>query len=44
LIAKEALTNQKVAVDQLQAGTYIVLLRDENGKDYAQKFIKIKFL
>lgn len=40
LIAKEALTNQKVAVDQLEAGTYIVLLRDEKGKDYAQKFIK----
>lgn len=40
LISKSALTNQKIDVDQLQTGTYIVLLRDDNGNAYTQKFIK----
>jgi hypothetical protein len=40
LVSKAALTNQKVAVDQLQTGTYILLLRDDSGNAYTQKFIK----
>lgn len=40
LILKSELTNSSIAVDGLNTGTYILLLRDRNGKDYSQKFIK----
>jgi hypothetical protein len=32
--------NQTVTVNHLAKGTYILMLRDSNGKDYSQKFIK----
>ena len=41
LVFKAILTNTSIAVDTLHAGTYILLLRDINGKDHLQKFIKI---
>jgi len=40
LLLKSELTNGSITVDGLNTGTYILLLRDHNGKDYAQKFIK----
>jgi hypothetical protein len=33
-------TNQIVPVQSLSKGTYIILLRDTDGKPYSQKFIK----
>jgi hypothetical protein len=40
LVLKSELTTSTIAVDGLNSGTYILLLRDGNGKDYSQKFIK----
>lgn len=33
-------TNQSIAVQSLSKGTYIILLRDTDGKPFSQKFIK----
>lgn len=41
LVMKAVLTNSGIAVDTLNAGTYILLLKDINGQDHLQKFIKI---
>ena len=40
LVIKSALTNPYLNVDKLSSGTYLLLLKDEAGKDYSQKFIK----
>lgn len=40
MIFESAVTNEAVNVEQLASGTYILLLRDTNGKDYSQKFLK----
>ena len=40
LILESDLKNETLNVSSLSNGTYILLLRDFDGKDYAQKFIK----
>ena len=40
LIINSSLTNSSLNVEKLSSGTYIILLKDESGKDYSQKFIK----
>lgn len=40
LVLESALTNPSLNVENLMTGTYILLLRDSNGKDYSQKFLK----
>ncbi len=40
LILSSALTNSSLNVETLSIGSYILLLRDEAGKNYTQKFIK----
>ena len=40
LIQQTDITNDAIGVESLSIGTYILRVRDENGKDYAQKFIK----
>lgn len=40
LIQKSDVINGSISVETLSAGTYIIMLRDQNGKDYAQKFLK----
>jgi hypothetical protein len=40
LVIDANLTNGSINVENLVSGTYIVLLKDETGKDYSQKFIK----
>jgi hypothetical protein len=40
IVLKSEIVNDTIKVDSLSAGTYIVMLRDSNGKDYSQKFIK----
>lgn len=40
LIQKSDVINGLISVETLSAGTYIIMLRDQNGKDYAQKFLK----
>lgn len=40
IILKSDIVNHSISVETLSPGTYIILLRDENGKDYSQKFIK----
>lgn len=40
MIHESALTNDAINVESLATGTYILLLRDTNGKDYSQKFLK----
>lgn len=40
LIMESDVTNSSINVNSLANGTYLLLLRDENGKDYGQKFIK----
>jgi len=40
LVIDANLTNSSINVENLVSGTYIVLLKDESGKDYSQKFIK----
>ena len=40
LVIDTTLTNSSINVEKLSSGTYLLLLRDESGKDYSQKFIK----
>lgn len=40
IVAEHKLFNEIISVQELTSGTYIVLLTDENGKKYSQKFIK----
>lgn len=40
LVLESNLKNQSINIELLMSGTYIVLLTDENGKNYSQKFIK----
>lgn len=40
LVLQSELTTPTVDVEALTTGTYILLLRDTNGKDYSQKFLK----
>lgn len=40
LIIESNITNASINVNSLAKGAYILLLRDENGKDYGQKFLK----
>ena len=40
LIMESDLTTPSIDVESLTTGTYILLLRDTNGKDYSQKFLK----
>jgi len=39
-IIESQLDTPSINVESLTTGTYILLLRDSNGKDYSQKFIK----
>lgn len=39
-ILESEITNDAINVESLATGTYILLLRDSNGKDYSQKFLK----
>lgn len=40
LIQQTDITNDAITVESLSTGTYILRVRDQYGKDYAQKFIK----
>ena len=40
LLMKSEMTNQTISVESLSQGTYILLLKDDSGKTYTQKFIK----
>jgi uncharacterized protein YaiE (UPF0345 family) len=40
MVHQTQVANQTVTVNHLAKGTYILMLRDSNGKDYSQKFIK----
>jgi hypothetical protein len=40
MVQQTKVLNRTVTVDNLSTGTYILMLRDNNGKDYSQKFIK----
>ena len=40
VILKSNITNASINVETLTKGTYIIVLKDENGKDYSQKFLK----
>lgn len=40
LVLKTEITDSVVSVKKLLAGTYILLLRDANGKQHTQKFLK----
>lgn len=40
LVIQTPLTNSNLNVEKLSSGTYLILLRDEAGKDYSRKFIK----
>ncbi len=40
LVIDTTVTNLSINVEKLSAGTYLLLLRDEAGKDYSRKFIK----
>lgn len=40
MILTTEVSNNAVDVASLSTGTYILLLRDSNGKDYSQKFLK----
>ena len=40
LINTVTLTSSTIDIQSLANGTYILMLRDSNGKDYSQKFIK----
>ena len=39
-VLKQDLITSSINVESLNKGTYIILLTDENGKEYSQKFIK----
>ncbi|WP_394757958.1 FG-GAP-like repeat-containing protein [Flavobacterium sp.] len=40
LVLEMDVKNDIISVESLSTGTYILLLRDQDGKDYSQKFIK----
>lgn len=40
MVQESAVQNQSIVVDHLATGTYILMLRDTQGKDYSQKFVK----
>lgn len=40
LVLKTAINNESISVKKLQTGTYILLIRDTEGKQYTQKFLK----
>jgi hypothetical protein len=40
LVFESNLTTNQIPTESLSKGTYILLLRDANNKDYSQKFIK----
>jgi hypothetical protein len=40
LVLESDLKNEKVSVNSLSKGIYILLVRDTNGKDYTQKILK----
>jgi hypothetical protein len=40
LLMESTLKTPSLDIQSLSSGTYILLLRDENGKDYSKKFIK----
>ncbi|WP_284653423.1 FG-GAP-like repeat-containing protein [Flavobacterium terrisoli] len=40
MVQQSAVQNQTIVVDQLATGTYILMLTDDQGKDYSQKFVK----
>lgn len=40
LILESEVKNDAIVVESLSSGTYILLIRDRDGKDYSQKFIK----
>jgi hypothetical protein len=40
LVAEPKISSNTFSVQNLSLGTYIILFRDQNGKDYSQKFIK----
>jgi len=40
LVAEPKINHSTFSVQNLSIGTYIILFRDQNGKDYSQKFIK----
>lgn len=40
LVQSSKLENSTINIQSLKTGTYIVVLRDSNGKDYSQKFVK----
>lgn len=40
MVQQSTIQNQTIVVDKLAAGTYILKLKDNQGKDYSQKFVK----
>ncbi|MCG2610492.1 FG-GAP-like repeat-containing protein [Flavobacterium sp. SM15] len=40
LVQSSKLENSTINIQSLKTGTYIVVLRDSEGKDYSQKFVK----
>jgi hypothetical protein len=40
LISETKLISPTLNTESLSKGTYIIMLRDENDKDYSKKFIK----
>jgi hypothetical protein len=40
LVMETALTSSKINIETLQNGTYLLLLKNQNGKGFSQKFIK----
>jgi len=40
LVLESNLKTPSINIQSLSVGTYIIMLRDENGKDYSKKFIK----
>ncbi|WP_309642158.1 FG-GAP-like repeat-containing protein [Flavobacterium sp.] len=40
LIMETPLTSTRINIESLQSGTYLLLLKNENGKGFSQKFIK----
>ena len=40
LVFETPLTSTKINIESLQSGTYLLLLQNEKGKGYSQKFIK----
>lgn len=40
MVQQGAIQNQTIVVDKLATGTYILKLKDSQGKEYSQKFVK----